>query len=235
MTNTDRLYTAIRDFTNARSAHREEFLRKKRSLETYKGSAGYEKELKAARKVREDADAAARAICKKDVDSALDAMQKANSKRGMIAPTEDQVRILQVAQMLKKPTKPTLDAIANSLGGNALALAALSDIARDAWAGEEDELERFTRNYSSLATAEMTAQGAAEAIRSLGRTCAQIMNGSGANRARVLGAEHAKKFHGADYDPDDLPQEKPYMTESEFYSRELPGADFSLFAKAVND
>lgn len=232
MTNTDRLYTAIRDFTNARSAHREEFLRKKRSLETYKGSAGYEKDLKAARKMREDADAAARAICQKDVDAALQAMQKANSKRGVIAPTEDQVRILQVAQMLKKPTKPTLDAIANSLGGNSLSLLALSDIARDAWAGEE---ERFTMNYSSLATAEMSAHDAAEAIRSLGRTCVQIMNGSGANRAREIGADKAKRIHGANYDPDDLPQEAPYMTESEFYSRELPGANYSLFAKAVND
>ena len=235
MTNTDRLYTAMRDFTNTRRENREEYLRKKKSLEAYKGSAGYEKDLNAARKVREDKDAAARAICKKDVDAALQAMQKANNKRGLAAPTEEHVRILQVAQMLKKPTKSTLDAIANSLGGNALALAALTDIAHEAWAGDANALERYTMNYNAQATEEMSTQSAEDAIRSLAKTCGQIMNGSGANRVAEMGKAHNERIYGAHYDPDDLPQEKPYMTESDFYSRELAGANYSLFAKAVND
>ena len=74
-----------------------------------------------------------------------------------------------------------------------------------------------------------------DAIRSLAKTCGQIMNGSGANRVAEMGKAHNERIYGAHYDPDDLPQEKPYMTESDFYSRELAGANYSLFAKAVND
>lgn len=234
MTNTDRLYVAIRDFTVARSTHRTEFLKKKNGLERYKGSVHYAEELQAARKAREDADAAARDICKKDVNEALQAMQKANSKRGLTAPTAEQVHILEVLTMMQKPPKSTLDAAANSMGGNALALAALSDIARKAYSDEPAALDRLTTNYSSRATTELGVESTLQAIKELAKTCGEIMNSSGANRKAVMGKEFNARAHGLEYDLDSLPQEKPYETEREFYNREL-NVDYDLFKAAVNE
>lgn len=233
MRNSDQLYTAMRDFTNARREHRDEFLRKKKQCEQYEGSKGYDAEMKALREARTEKDNAARLVCKKAVDQAIQAMITANSMRRVTAPTDEQLRLLQAAQMLKKPSKTTLDAIANSLGGNALALAALTDIARSAWA--DDPEARFIPDYSIQAGRELTAQVTTDAIKSLSKRCAEIMNGTGANRTREMGAEINKRIHGANYDPDDLPQEAPYMTEQQFYEREIPGVDFSLFCDAVND
>ena len=234
MTNTDRVYTAMRDFTDARRANRTEFLQKQKKLEQYKGSPYYSDELKAARKAREDADAAARDICKKAVNEALQDMQRVNSKRGVTAPTDEQVRILKVLRMMKKPSKSTLDAAANSMSGNALALAALSEIAHEAYANEPAALDRLTTNYNSRATKELGAESALQAIKELAKTCGEIMNGSGANRKAVMGKEFNARIHGLDYDPDSLPQEEPYKTERDFYNREL-NVDYDLFKAAVNE
>lgn len=232
MTNTDRLYTAMRDFTNTRRENRETFLRTKKRLEGYKGSKQYDEDIKKAMKIRTDADEIARQACKKVVDETLNDMVKKNGTRGLTPPTEEQIRILTVAQMLKKPSKPTLDAIANSLGGNALALSALNDIAREAYKDDPDILARYTSNYAAKATEEMTAGDVHAAIRSLGKSCGDIMKSS-VKKAAEIAKENHTRLYGGTYDPDDLPQEEPYMTERDFYNRTI-SANYDLFAKAVN-
>lgn len=234
MKNTEYLYNAMREFTDARRENRRIYLEKKQKLDTYKGSQGYDEDLKRAMEQRNEADAEAKAKCEKTVNSALNLMASVNGKRKLTAPTAEMVNILTVARMLKKPAKPTLDSIANSLGGNALALAALNDIAQDAWKDDPNRLAQFTRNYSALATNELGAETAHLAIKDLGKRCADIMNGTGANRIREMTADHAKRIHGANYDPDDLPQEAPYTSERDFYQREL-SADYDLFSAAVNE
>ena len=74
MTNTDRLYTAMREFTNTRRQNRDIYLQTKKRLDTYKGSEGYQADLDKAMKQRRDADESARKICKKEVTEALDSM-----------------------------------------------------------------------------------------------------------------------------------------------------------------
>lgn len=235
MTNTDRLYTAMRDFTNARRENREIYLRKKKQLESYKGSAGYEKDLDAAMKIRKDADEVARVACKKVVDEALAAMDKVNSSRGVTPPSDEMIRILTVARMIKKPSMKTLDAIANSLEGNALALSALTDIAREAWEDDPSVIHHieFTHNYRAMAAKGYDAEKTHDAIVSLGKTCGEIMRGSGAKRAAEIAAANHARMYGGKYDPDDLKQEEPYMTEREFYDRTI-SVDYDAFAKAVN-
>ena len=168
MKNTEYLYNAMREFTDARRENRRIYLEKKQKLDAYKGSHGYDEDLKRAMEQRNEADAEARAKCEKIVDSALNLMASVNGKRKLTAPTAEMVNILTVAKMLKQPTKPTLDAIANSLDGNALALAALTDIAKEAWKDDPNRLAQFTRNYSSQATAELGAEDTHLAIKALG-------------------------------------------------------------------
>lgn len=234
MRNTERLFNAMKDFTDKRRANRETFLKKKNSLRSYQGSAGYQKDISAAMKIRNDADEEARKECEKIVNEVLSDMLKKNGERKIEAPTDEQVRILTVAQMLKKPSKAALDSIANSLDGNALSLAALTDIAREAWKDEPNVIDTYITNYEQYAARALSAQVVTEAIAELRGVCSVIRKGSGANRIREYGAEYHVKHYGAEYDPDELPQEEPYTTEREFYKRELNGVDYDLFAAAVN-
>lgn len=234
MTNTERLYEAMKSFTDKRRQNREIFLQKKQRIETYRGSAGYERDISDALKIRKEADEAARNECRAVVDEVLADMVKKNSARTVESPTAEQIRLLTVAQMLKKPSKEVLNNIANSLGGNALALAALTDIAREAWKDEPNKVEIYIPSFEQKATAELSAGYVNDVIRALGSSCAEIMKGSGANRVREMGADRNARIYGGKYDPDELPQEKPYETEREFYKREAGNINFDLFAKAVN-
>ena len=234
MTNTEKIYNAMKDFTDKRSANRETYLKKKKEIEKYQGSVGYQKGISDAMKIRKDANEEARKECEKIVNEVISDMVKKNSERKIEAPTDEQVRLLTVAKMLKKPSKAALDSIANSLNGNALSLAALTDIARDAWKDEPNVLERYIPNYEQYASRELSAQAVTDTIKELQKVCSEIRAGSGANRVREYGADFNARHYGGKYDPDELPQEELYTSERDFYNRELRGVDYDLFAAAVN-
>ncbi len=243
MTNTERLFIAMRDFTDKRRENREAYLRRKKSLEGYRGSAGYQKDLDAAMKIRKDADASARKECQRIVDEALADMAKKNASRTVEAPTEEQIRLLTVAGMIKKPSRDMLDTIANSLGGSPLALAALTSIAKEAWKDDTKGTSQFVPHYEAEA-GEYTADSVKSIIRGLRDRCTRIMNGSGASLVREEMAKVHQTRYGGSVDTDDLPQEKPYTSKSDFYSRELGmmfsangngvAVDYDRFSKAVD-
>ena len=206
----------------------------KKNIDRYKGSEGYDDDLKMIQEDRKKADDAARAVCKPKVEAALHSMIEVNSKRKATAPTEEQLRLLTAVSMIKKPSRPMLDSIANAMDGNAVGLSVLDDIAENAYKDGHIASERFTTNYAARATKEMSVDGTLETIRALSNTCNRIMNGSGANHIRERLAEKNKQHYGSSYDPDDLPQEKPWESDREFYEREMNGLNMDLFSKAVN-
>lgn len=232
MTNTDSIYRTMQVFTDTRRENRRIYLERKRELDAYQGSDGYQREMARAKEKREAADAAARAECQRKADVFLKAMATANGKRKLSPPTADMVQALTVLQMLKHPSLATLDQAANALSGNGLALAALTDLAREAW---KDVPDVYIPNYADKATAELDGETVNKAIRDLGHRCQEIMNSSGADRVRERGADRNMRVNGAPYDPDELPQEPPYDSERDFYQRELSWINFDLFQKAVNE
>lgn len=234
MSRTFDLYDAMFDFRKAQITSREIFLQKKKNLERYAGSPAYDEDLKKIREEREKANAEARAKCKARIEPIFQAMHEHNAKRRVSVPSEEDMRLLAAVKMLEKPGKILLDSVANTLNGNALSLAILDDIARAAWGNEKSLMKRWTQNYSSRATNELTVPAAAEAINNLQRNCYSILSGSGANRVREMGAERNHRLHGGEYDPDELPQEPEYTTEQDFYKRE-GSANYALFAAAVNE
>ena len=235
MSNTSSVYYAMSEYRRAQIQNRETYLQKKKALERYKGSEGYEKDLAKIRNERDDANAAARASVAPRVDAALKAMVEANNKCGVKAPTDEHIRLLNTVKMMPKPSKEMLDSVANSLDGNGMALAALDAIAKEAWRDDPNRLERYTRNYAAMATDALTRDAAAEAIRNLSSACKRIFEGSGASRVREAAARiHGQKYGGS-FDSDDFRQEPDYANERDFYSREMVWTDYDLFAAAVND
>ena len=230
MSRTFDLYDAMNDFRKAQIANRESYLKKKKELDRYVGSVGYADDLQKIRDERNKANAAARAACKAKIDPIFNNMREANAKRGITAPSEEAIRILTAVKMLPKPSRTFADCVANSLGGNALALAVLDQIMRDAWKDDHVSVPSYS---TGRAAKELDPQIVAEAINGLQRTCNDILDGTGANRIREMGADRNKRIHGGQYDPDELPQEPEYASEQDFYKRE-GSADYALFAAAVN-
>lgn len=236
MTHTETLYLLMRDFTDERRKNRETYLNRKAALHDYQGSKGYTEELAAARKKRDDADNAARAKTAKAINEVFQGMRANVGAIKAAAPTDEQIRLLQVAKMLDHPARGTLDSIANALGGNALALAALSDIAKEAWKDNPDMVRHWNVSYSHMADAELGANEGLKMLKTLEQSCEKIIQANGANMVRERNAGIHERIHGGTHDPDDLPQEEPYTSNRDFYRRTL-GLDengYIQFAVAVN-
>ncbi len=230
MDNAYYLYEAMAEFRRCQIANRAKYLEKKKSLDKYTGSVGYADDLKKIQEERNQANAAARAACKAKIEPIFNNMREANAKREITAPSEEAIRILTAVKMLPQPSRSLADCVANSLGGNALALACLDQIMRDAW---KDDYVSVPSYSTGRAAKELDPQIVAETINGLQRTCNEILDGTGANRIREMGADRNKRVHGGQYDPDELPQEPEYASEADFYKRE-GHVDYSLFAAAVN-
>ncbi len=226
MTNTEYLYNAIKRFKEARAAAREAYMQTMKPYERAKGSPFYTEQQEKALKIRNDAVEAAKAECIKTVDDALSLMRRTSNNRPMTAPTEEQLRILQMLKMRKTVTPAELQTAANAMNGNGLALAVIQEIAR--------EQNCVTHNYTAMSTDGLPASAAETAIKTLQKACADILESSVTRATRIASEYHARNY-GAKDAPDDLPQEKPYSSERDFYERAMPWTPYEAFAKAVNE
>lgn len=226
MTNTEYLYNAMKRFTEARAAARETYMQTMKPYQGAKGSPFYTEQQKKALKIRNDAVEAAKAECIKTVDDALSLMRRTSSNRPMTAPTEEQLRILQMLKMRKTVTPAELQTAANAMNGNGAALAVIQEISR--------EQNHTPHNYTAMSTDGLPASAAEDAIKLLREACAGILE-SGLTRAKRIASEYHARIYGENVAPDDLPQEKPYSSERDFYEHALPWMPYEVFAKAVNE
>lgn len=226
MTNTEYLYNAMKRFTEVRAAAREAYIQTMKPYESAKGSSFYTEQQEKALKIRNDTVEAAKAECIKTVDNALSLMRRTNNNRPMTAPTEEQLRILQMLKMRKTVTPAELQTAANAMNGNGSALAVIQEIAR--------EQKCVTHNFTAMSTDGLPASAAEDAIKSLQGACADILESS-VTIARRIASEHHARMYGGNVAPDDLPQEKLYSSERDFYERALHWPPYELFTKAVNE
>lgn len=236
MKKTELVFSAIKEFDDARRKSRETFLEKKRKMEFYKGTKAYEEDMENIRNERENANKVAREKAARILNEALDGMYSNIRSLKVQAPSDENIRLLQVVQMLDHPSRATYDSIANSLDGNMLALNALDVIARKQYEDKPDVLKYWRPNYAELAKEEMGAEAATRMVKTLEGSCQNIIRGSGAEEAKEKATMmHTKKFGGS-YNPDDLKQSEPYTTERDFYRRTLALDErgYKLFATAVN-
>lgn len=105
-----------------------EYDKKVAGLERYKGSAGYDEELK---KAAQDRDAAIKELQGKAYArfaDIIEGMKESARNRPLVAPTAEQMNLLQLMQMREKVTRDELEQAARTLKGNAAALSVLEEI-----------------------------------------------------------------------------------------------------------
>ena len=131
----------------------------------------------------------------------------------MQAPTEEQLRILQMLKMKEKLTEAECVGAANAMNGNAAALALVDELATKSGV-------LHTSYVRSLAVKTYDPATARQAIRELGATSYEIVsNETGAKKAALLAKQWHQKVHGSTFDPYELPQEEAFADEDDFYSQ----------------
>ncbi len=100
------------------------------SQKRYAGSQGYEKDIEKIEQARAAEIAALRDECRDAFNSCLAAMQKNVQARPAVAPTQEQLALLQVLQMREKLTRDELSHAAHTMADCPTALGVLEELAR---------------------------------------------------------------------------------------------------------
>ena len=224
------LFSALKDFDDFRREQRTEYLNFKKEHKKYIGSSGYDSEMKAAAEKRKLAVEAARKAAGKKVDECLKTMRDNIGKVAFIAPSPDQVAILQILSLKQRVSKTELDRAAQSMNGNSLALSALNDIADRHYFVGSDEGQSHT-DYNLFAD-DLTEAAMRNHINSIVAACRNIFETS-AKRAAYSGAK-MQKAKGINIDIDNLPQREPLISERDFYGSIVAEKYYDSFMKAVN-
>lgn len=172
---------------------------------SYAGSVGYTADIEKIERERAAEIAALRDECRDAFDRCLQSMQKSAQSRPAVAPTDEQMRLIQLLKLKEGVTRDDLEHAAHSMGDCGLALSILEEIARSHdivgfHAGGAAVSDQFVKD-AIRAFAE-----SARVTLSLDRTDQrrQLMDTGGMGGGQfgtIPGAENIKKFR-LDVDPE---------------------------------
>lgn len=234
------LFSALRSFDNRRRNNKNIYLEYVESQERYKGSKAYEENIAAAAAKRKAADDESRATAVKTINDCLQKMRKNAGQMTIEAPTAEMVNMLTVLSMKPKesrPSKQLLDAVAQSMNGNYLALSALNDIAdrfypKTNLKGVPVD-DRFHPDYTALATG-INSEQINKILNDIAGGAREILD-SPVKSVFIDHARQRERAYGNKFDIDALPQREPLTDERAFYGNYVPAEKYELFMQAVKD
>ena len=234
MSLTNDLFYALKQFDDVRRGNRDEYLRWEKATERFKGSEGYSKDRAAAERKRNQADDEARKAAAKKIDECLLLMRENLNMVSLVAPTPEQVSILQVLSMRTTMTEQELSMAAKSMNGNPLCLAVLNDIGDKYFpkVRTDGRPPVFHENYMKYSTS-LSGAAAESYLNSVVHACKEILKSP--VKSPIL--EHAKaqhNIHGVPFHVDLLPQREPLVSDDAFYGGIVPAEQIDNFMKQVN-
>lgn len=233
MSNTSKLYSAMKRYTDTMLAAREEYLGTMAKYETAKGSQFYEEQKQAARAKRIAATESIKVETAREVNAAINAMLAKADTRKLPPLTADQLGILQALKMRDRVGREELMMAGNAMEGNVTGLALIQELAQ-----KNGIPHNFLADAKGIAGETLT-----KAIRDMGRRCYEAMDSDGSARVNELetprAAALARAYHERRYGPtkveDRLPTMAPYADEADFMKRMTSsGISVADFTEAVN-
>ena len=177
---------------------------KLKGLQKYRGSAGYEDDVKAVEKKYAALLDSLKATFQDETERVLKGMDKAISGRKMDVPTDGQLRLLQVLKMKSGAlTLDDLNEAGEALRGCPAALAVLDDLAGGSG---------YPMKYHRLG-GQMPTKKAADIIAGLREQMRDFAE-SDRSRAGRLAAKYHEKYGGGSV----IPHRRTFETKDEFYS-----------------
>lgn len=133
MSNTGNYFSTVQKWRAGLRSINSVYDNRRQKLDRFKGSSGYSSDLKDLEAERVSEIAALRAEVSTSFQGALASMRlKVGTTKPFLAPTQEQLAILQALKMLPQVSVETLDRAAVSMAGNSLCLSVLDGIAQEA-------------------------------------------------------------------------------------------------------
>ena len=227
MSNTDNFYSMAANFQNKRKEITDAYEQRMKAIENTKGSRYYTEEAQKAEETRETGLKALRTEYGEKFNSSLRLMQEANAKRGTVAPTEEELRIVQALKMRESVTESELTTIANALKNSPLCLSIVQETAAK---------NGILRNYKVFYDGkDMPIEYAETVIKTLANGLRDFIQADTRKAARMA-QERQERLYGNTQDARPLPKRALFANKKECF-RELAGIDgdeLNAFCAAVD-
>lgn len=211
ITNTDLLYAKMKEFQDKRVEITEAYDKSVKSLERFKGSQGYEEDLKKLKEKHEADLKGLRDDYRPSINTVLSGMMEAVGRRSVSAPTEDQINLLNVLKMKKKVTLEELSRTAEAVKDNPIAIAVVTEIARD---------HGIMRSFNDMCP-EMSSQRASDIVTGMKEGLEDYLLHDTKRAARLVADHNARMYGATDVN---LPK-RPIFTSKEGFYRDEMGLD----------
>lgn len=223
----DLFYSRAKEYQSKRKDIMDTYESTLAKLEKAKGSQLYTEETEKAAKTRDAALQALQSEYREYFRISLDAMADANGKRGIAAPTAEQLSILQALKMRDTVSQKELDRAANSCKDNALAISVINEIAKK---------NGFIRGYHTE-SGEMSVEDADKVINDLKAALPDFMAHDTSRAARIV-AEHNARMYGATGEERPLAKRPLFEDKASCFNQLLPfgmsEATYNGFCAAVD-
>lgn len=227
ITNTDLLFSRMKEYQDKRKAVMDEYEKRLEWLEDKRGSEYFTEEEKIARDKRDEALQTLRGEYDESARTAIKAMKEANDKRPAAAPTEEELRIIQMLKLRDTVSEEELSMIANSVKNNALALDVVAEVARK---------NGILRDYRSICTENrLSPSYVSDKLEFLSDNVFDFLAHDTARAAR-LGAAYREQHYGIQGDERNLAKRPLFETKEDFFKQTawLEGDTLSRFMEAVD-
>ena len=207
ITNTELYYAKMKDFQDKRAELTEAHDKKVKSLERFKGSKGYEEDLKKENDRFEAEMIALRDEYRPGLLTVIGGMMDAIGRRSVSAPTNDQVNLLNVLKMKKKVTLEECQRTAEAVKDNPIAVSVVTEIAHD---------HGIMQSFDYLCP-EMSSQKASDIVTGLKNGMEDFLQYDTTRASRI-----AKKYHEEHYGAVEggLTKRKLFTDQADFYREE---------------
>lgn len=225
--NSDVFFERARQFQVKRAAVVDAYGKRIKALEDTKGSKYFSDETKKAEDTRDEALNALKEEYRQYFNTIIDAMRKANASRKMKAPTEEELRILQLLKMKDKPTQTELTTAANALKGNAACLSVLTEISHTAG---------YANGYMTYSDAkELSVDTVDKALTGLCEAVKDFLEYD-TSRAARLERNYNEANYGKDPNAPELPKRRLFETKNDCFEivGRIGGDTLTAFCDAVD-
>lgn len=223
ITNTELFYTKAKQFQDKRIEIMEGYEKSRKTLDRFKGSQGYEEDLKKLDEKLEKDLADLRNEYRPGFNVILGSMLDAVGRRSVSAPTNEQINLLNVLKMKKKVTLEECQRTAEAVKDNPIAISVVTEIAHD---------HGIMNSFDHLCP-EMSSQRASDVVKSMKSGIEDFLEHD-TNRASRI----AKKYYNEMYGKTEggLTKRKLFGTKEEFYSDNmgLDADSFRQFSEIVD-
>ncbi len=189
LTNSELFYRNAKKYQDDRARINENYEKQLESLKDKQGSEFYATESERLKKERDNRLSALKQSSGADMLSTIETMRKTATQRATVAPTDEQVRILQVLKMRDNVTERELTEAAKSLENCPLGLSVIQEIA-----GKNGVIRNFKRFYKGD---KMPSEFASSALDTLEYETKDFLAYDTKRTARIA-AEYQRAHYGDD-------------------------------------